>query len=78
MLSPLPNFEEAEIVRPGGRPVPEVLEPRLKTYYIKRDGVRLRVMLATAVTDTPRGSIIFSPGRTEFIEKYFETTTDLI
>jgi len=65
-------------VLPGGRPVPAVLEPRLKTYYIKRDGVRLRVMFATAVTDTPRGSIIFSPGRTEFIEKYFETTTDLI
>ncbi len=78
MSSPLPNFEEAEIVLPGGRPVPAVLEPRLKTYYIKRDGVRLRVMFATAVTDTPRGSIIFSPGRTEFIEKYFETTTDLI
>jgi len=78
MASPLPNFEEAEIVLPGGRPVPAVLEPRLKTYYIEREGVRLRVMLATAVTDTPRGSIIFSPGRTEFIEKYFETTTDLI
>ena len=78
MSSPLPNFEEAEIVLPGGRPVPAVLEPRLKTYYIQRGEVRLRVMLATAVTDTPRGSIIFSPGRTEFIEKYFETTTDLI
>jgi len=78
MSSPLPNFEEAEIVLPGGRPVPAALEPRLKTYYIEREGVRLRVMLATAVTDTPRGSIIFSPGRTEFIEKYFETTTDLI
>lgn len=78
MSAPLPNFEEAEIVLPGGRPVPAVLEPRLKTYYIKRDGVRLRVMLATAVTDNPRGSIIFSPGRTEFIEKYFETTADLI
>jgi len=78
MSSPLPNFEEAEIVLPGGRPIPADLEPRLKTYYIERDGIRLRVMLATAVTDTPRGSIIFSPGRTEFIEKYFETTTDLI
>lgn len=78
MSSPLPNFEEAEIVLPGGRPVPAALEPRLKTYFIEREGVRLRVMLATAVSDTPRGSIIFSPGRTEFIEKYFETTTDLI
>ena len=78
MPTPLPNFEEAEIVLPGGRPVPAALEPRLNTYFIERDGVRLRVMLATAVTDTPRGSIIFSPGRTEFIEKYFETTADLI
>ena len=78
MAAVLPNFDEAEIIQPGGKPVPEVLEPRLKTYYINRDGVRLRVMLATAVTDTPRGSIIFSPGRTEFIEKYFETTADVI
>ena len=78
MLAPLPNFEEAEIVQPGGRPVPAVLEPRLKTYYIENEGVRLRVMLASAVTDNPRGSVIFSPGRTEFIEKYFETTADLI
>jgi len=78
MSAPLPNFEEAEIILPGGRPVPAVLEPRLNTYFVERDGVRLRVMLATAVTDNPRGSIIFSPGRTEFIEKYFETTADLI
>jgi lysophospholipase len=78
MSSILPNFEEAEIVLPGGRPVPAALEPRLKTYFIETDDLKLRVMLATAVTDTPRGSIIFSPGRTEFIEKYFETTTDLI
>jgi lysophospholipase len=35
-------------------------------------------MFASAATDNPRGSIIFSPGRTEFIEKYFETTADLI
>lgn len=78
MIAPLPNFVEAEIVQPGGRPIPAALEPRLKTYFIENDGVRLRVMLATAVTDNPRGSIIFSPGRTEFIEKYFETTADLI
>lgn len=78
MSRPLPNFDEAEIVQPGGRPLPEVLAPRLKTYYIKRGDIRLRVMLASAATDNPRGSIIFSPGRTEFIEKYFETTADLI
>ena len=74
----LPNFETAEIVLPGGRAVPPALEPRLKTYYVDHEGVRLRVMFASAATDAPRGSIIFSPGRTEFIEKYFETTADLI
>lgn len=78
MSTTLPNFEEAEIVLPGGRAVPAILEPRLKTYFVERDGVRLRVMFASAATDNPRGSIIFSPGRTEFIEKYFETTADLI
>ncbi len=35
-------------------------------------------MLVTAASDNPRGSIIMCPGRTEFIEKYFETTADLI
>lgn len=78
MSTPLPKFEDADIVLPSGTALPKVLEPRLKTYFIDRDGVRLRVMLATAVSDNPRGSIIFSPGRTEFIEKYFETTADLI
>ncbi len=78
MSTILPNFEEAEIVLPGGRAVPAILEPRLKTYFVEREGVRLRVMFASAATDNPRGSIIFSPGRTEFIEKYFETTADLI
>ncbi|WP_409432459.1 alpha/beta fold hydrolase [Litorimonas sp. RW-G-Af-16] len=73
-----PNYDVAEIVQPGGRPLPADLEARIKTYFIKRDGVRLRVMLASAATDAPRGSIIFSPGRTEFIEKYFETTLDFI
>ena len=62
MSRALPNFEEAEIVQPGGRPVPAILEPRLNTYYIKRDDLRLRVMLASAATDTVRGTIIFSPG----------------
>ncbi len=78
MATILPNFEEAEIVLPGGRALPAILEPRLKTYFVERDGVRLRVMFASAATDNPRGSIVFSPGRTEFIEKYFETTADLI
>ena len=48
------------------------------TYYIHRGDLRLRVMFASAPIDEPRGSIIFSPGRTEFIEKYLETAADFI
>lgn len=73
-----PNFDSAEIVQPGGKPLPKGLEAHIKTYFIKNGDVKLRVMHASAKTDAPRGSIIFSPGRTEFIEKYFETTLDFI
>ena len=38
--------------------------------------MRLRVMLIENPDSDPRGSIIFCPGRTEFIEKYFETIED--
>ena len=76
MAGAFPTFEEAEIIQPGGRPIPESLEPRMRLYYIKNKDVRLRVMHATANKDEPRGSIIFSPGRTEFIEKYLETVAD--
>ena len=78
MTGAQPNFEPAEIVQPGGRPLPAELEQRVKTYFIQNGDIRLRVMLASAATDAPRGSIIFSPGRTEFIEKYFETTLDFV
>lgn len=78
MAGVFPKFEEAEIIQPGGRPIPESLEPRMRLFYIKNGDVRLRVMHASANTDDPRGSIIFSPGRTEFIEKYLETITDFI
>ena len=73
-----PNFDQAEIIQPGGRPIPQGLEGRLKFYYVPHGDLRLRVMLASAAVDEPRGSIIFSPGRTEFIEKYFETVESFI
>ena len=76
MAGAFPTFEEAEIIQPGGRPIPESLEPRMRLYYIKNKDVRLRIMHATANKNEPRGSIIFSPGRTEFIEKYLETVAD--
>jgi lysophospholipase len=73
-----PTYEKADIVQPGGRPIPEALEPRMGTYFINRGDLRLRIMFASAPSDKPRGSIILSPGRTEFIEKYLETATDLL
>lgn len=72
------NFEPADVVQPNGRPLPGALEQRAKFYRVPVNGVNLRVMLATAASDHPRGSIILCPGRTEFIEKYFETVVDLI
>lgn len=69
----LPKLEQAELIRPNGRPLPDLIERQAQAYYVARGDVRLRVMLATAPTDDPRGTIIFCPGRTEFIEKYFES-----
>ena len=40
-------------------------------------GRRLRACLAPATTETPRGTCIVCPGRTEFIEKYFEVAREL-
>ena len=72
------NFETADVIQPHGRPLPADLDSRAKFYNVPINGLNLRVMLATATTDYARGSIILYPGRTEFIEKYFETAVDLI
>ncbi|MEL6857101.1 MAG: alpha/beta hydrolase [Pseudomonadota bacterium] len=40
-------------------------------------GRKLRACLAPATAETPRGTAIVCPGRTEFIEKYFEVARDL-
>ncbi len=72
------DLEPAEVVRPMGVALPDVIAKQSRFYYINRSGVRLRVMLAQTSQDDPRGSIIFCPGRTEFIEKYFETIEDFL
>ncbi len=72
------EYEQAEIVRPMGQPLPEVIAQKAQFFYIHRDGVRLRVMLAKTGNDDPRGSILFCPGRTEFIEKYYEVVEDFM
>ena len=40
-------------------------------------GRRLRACLAPATSESPRGTTIVCPGRTEFIEKYFEVAREL-
>jgi lysophospholipase len=42
-----------------------------------RGGVRVRVITAPATASPSRGSVILAPGRTEFIEKYFEVIREL-
>ena len=77
------DFEAAPLVRPNGRELPEGLRigERARAFFVrhphKRGEVRLRVFLARPEV-TPRGSIILHPGRTEFIEKYFETIGNLV
>lgn len=71
------NLIEAESVPPANGEWPEGLAARLKFYQLHRNGLTLRVALATAAAHDPRGTIILSPGRTEFIEKYYETLGDL-
>jgi lysophospholipase len=60
-------------VRVPGNDIPEGAEEH---WLEGRGGVKVRVMTAPA-RGTPRGSVIVCPGRTEFIEKYFEVTREL-
>ncbi len=73
-----PKFEKAELISPDGRKIPHAIQAHASTYWVSRGGVRLRVLLATSPAQDPRGTLIFCPGRTEFIEKYFETIEDFL
>ena len=55
-------------------PVPAGAEAR---WLVAPDGTRFRVA-RFAGADTSRGSVVILNGRTEFIEKYFETIQDLL
>lgn len=56
--------------------VPEGPEPQ--AHWIKaRDGVRLRVGVWNAHADTPKGTLLLFPGRTEYIEKYAPVAGDM-
>jgi lysophospholipase len=56
-------------------PVPG--EPVL-TSITTADGISLRVAYWQAETDQPKGTVCVLHGRAEFIEKYFETVSDLL
>jgi len=63
---------------PAGAPVPDHLAPYMNVFFLERDGVQLRVLLARKPDIEPRGTIIISPGRTEFVEKYLEMVEDFL
>lgn len=61
-------------VRVPGNDIPEGAEEH---WLEGRGGVRIRVLTAPALATAARGSVIVAPGRTEFIEKYFEVIREL-
>lgn len=77
-MAALPKFEEARFVCPPGQTVPKTIAKHAKVYWVTRRRVRLRVLLAKSPAEDARGTIIFCPGRTEFIEKYYETIEDFL
>ena len=65
--------ETAPLVATPDAPIPD---GGAAEWFVGAGGARLRAALFPAVGQT-RGSVVLSPGRTEPIEKYFETVSDL-
>lgn len=61
-------------VRVPGNDIPDGAEEH---WFEGRGGVRMRALTAPSTAGPARGSVIVAPGRTEFIEKYFETIREL-
>jgi lysophospholipase len=61
-------------VRVPGNEIPDGAEEH---WLEGRGGVKVRVMTAPSPRASVRGSVIIAPGRTEFIEKYFEVIREL-
>lgn len=61
-------------VRVPGNEIPEGAEEH---WLEGRGGVRIRVLTAPPFSQPARASVIVAPGRTEFIEKYFEVIREL-
>lgn len=67
-------MRETEIIDVPGNPRPD----RARIVWFEGvDGRRLRACLAPATRDPARGTCIVCPGRTEFIEKYFQVACEL-
>jgi lysophospholipase len=61
-------------VRVPGNDLPDGAEEH---WLEGRGGVKVRAFTAPAMRSPARGSVIVAPGRTEFIEKYFEVIREL-
>ncbi len=61
-------LESAPIVELADDPTPDGLQA---FWFTSKDGLRLRAAISPA-QGVVKGSILFAPGRTEYIEKYFE------
>ena len=61
-------------VRVPGNEIPDGAEEH---WLEGRGGVKVRVLTAPSTAGPARGSVIIAPGRTEFIEKYFEVIREL-
>lgn len=66
------NITPGEAIKLDGLPFPKAA----RFSYITHKGVRLRILVMDSNRADPRGTVIIVPGRTEFIEKYFETAED--
>jgi len=61
-----------EAIKLDGQPFPKAA----RFSYLKRGDIRLRSLVMESERSDSRGTVILVPGRTEFIEKYFETAED--
>ncbi len=64
----------APVVPLDSDPPPAGLDAR---WIVMQDGARLRAAVCPAAPQHARGSVLIAPGRTEFLEKYFETMREL-
>ncbi|MEM0986704.1 MAG: alpha/beta hydrolase [Pseudomonadota bacterium] len=75
MTKPLEAADLDDFVEVEGNPAPEGAK---LVWFLSRAGRRLRACMVPALAgQSARGTCIVCPGRTEFIEKYFEVARDL-